>query len=409
MRTPRALRTRGLAITVAAVTALALASCSAGGGTTGGSTSGASKEPYRVLVLGGLSAAGALADNASTSVLSAQAGAATVNKEGGINGRKIKVTVVDDKSDPTTAVTAVREAINSSTPPDLVLNSGPSTVADATLPIISQAGILSFNIGPTATSSDPKTFPLNFDLSAGPTEYLKGFIGELKDKKYKKVGILHGSSAYGESFGKLAETNLTAAGVKVTTNQEYDVAALDMTPQIQAIQATKPDALILDAYGAPLGYVLQGIQKLGWDIPIVADNSVAATSLTSTPPPAGVLGTDQVKNLTMEVYASTKYNASATLTNEAVKEMKSLGTIKATLILAYNYDAPILVAAAAKKAKSTDPKAIAKALEDSAVTKAAKTAIIPDYNFNSTVHSPNLTAAAFAFIAPAKIVDGQFH
>lgn len=390
---------------VAAATALVLTGCSA----PADSGTPESTEPYRVLVLGGLSAEGALANNAATSVLSAQASADVVNAAGGILGRQVEVTVVDDKGDPTTAVTQLREAINSDTPPDVVLNSGPSTVADATLPIISQAGILSFNIGPTATSSDPKEFPLNFDLSPGPAEYMEGFITYLKGEGYKSIGIIHGSSSYGEFFGSLAEEKLGAAGFTIVGNEEYDVASLDMTPQLSTLQAANPDALVVDAYGAPLGYVLQGIEKLGWGVPLVGNSSVAATGLISSDPPSGVLGTSAVENLVMEIFKSTKYDPDATLVNEAVAAMTAIGEIKSTLILAYNYDTlPLIKAAAESVGSLDDPAALATALEDSAVTAAAKTAILGQYNFTAESHTPHATGDEFLFISPSKIVNGQF-
>lgn len=397
---------RALVVAVAALAALSLASCSSSGNTP--SSSSSSSTPYRVLVLGGLSNA-SLADQASTSVDSAKAGAAVINKSGGIDGHKVVLTVVDDQGDPTTAVSAVRSAINSSTPPNLILNSGPSTIASATLPIISQAGILSMNIGPTPTSSNPSDFPLNFDLSPGPTEYMKGFVTYFKSKGYKTVGILHGNDAYGTSLGTLADSSLSAAGFKIVSNTPYDVTALDMTAQIQTVEAAKPDVLLLDAYGAPVGYVLQGIQKLGWNVPIAADNSVPATPIVSEPAPAGILGTPEVKNLTFEVFKSTKYDPSATLVNQAVAAMKAVGPIKTTLILAYNYDAFALVNAAATKAGSIDSKAIAKELVVSSVTSSAKTAILGDYGFTASAHAPNISGSEFEFIGPSKIADGQFH
>lgn len=406
MRKRSALTRSALALAaVASATALVLSGCSSPAETD----TPASDEPYRVLVLGGISAEGALANNAATSVLSAQASAEVVNAAGGILGRQVEVTVVDDKGDPTAAVTQLREAINSDTPPDLVLNSGPSTVADATLPIISQAGILSFNIGPTATSSDPAQFPLNFDLSPGPAEYMEGFISYLEGEGYENIAIIHGSSSYGEFFGQLSEEKLTEAGFTVVGNEEYDVASLDMTPQLATLQAAEPDAVVLDAYGAPLGYVLQGVEKLGWDVPLVGNNSVSATALISTDPPSGVLGTPAVENLVMEIFKSTKKDPDATLVNEAVEAMTSLGEIKSTLILAYNYDSlPLIKAAAESVGSLDDPAAIAKALEDTAVTAEAKTAILGQYNFSAEAHSPHATGDEFLFISPSKIVNGQF-
>jgi branched-chain amino acid transport system substrate-binding protein len=399
-----------------AALSLAVAACSSGGGSkssssasAGGSSSASfSGEPFRIAVLGGITAPGVTANNSATSVLSAQAGAAYANQHGGIGGRKVVVDVLDDKADPTTAVSKLREYL-ASHKPDAVMNSGPSTITTATLPILKQNNILSFNIGPTADSSNPSVWPLNFDLSASPVDYARGYVTYLNSKGYKKVGILHGNTAYGETFGAQLESSLKAAGFTVTANQEYDAKALDMTPQVQAVQASSPEALILDAYGAPLGYVLKNIQKLGWNVPILGDVSVAATGTISSPPPDGLMGTDTVKNVVMQVYNSTKYDASASRTNEAVALMKSLGEIKSTLINAYNYDGVLLMVAAAKQAGSSDDAKIATALVDPAVQKAAQTAMVSLYAFTKSSHGANAAGTEFKFIAPGPIMDGQYH
>jgi len=386
-----------------AALALVAAGC-AGEDSTGGGKDG----EYRVLVLGGISAEGPLADNASTSVLSAKAGVELVNASGGIDGRKVKLEVLDDQADPTVAVTKLREAIAKGKP-DLVLNSGPSTVADATLPILKQNSILSFNIGPTETSADPKAFPLNFDLSASAQNQLDAFPPYFEEKGYAKVGILHGSSSYGEVYGAAAEKTFDAAGTDVVANEEYDVASLDMTPQLEAIRAKNPDVLVLDAYGAPLGYVLKGIEKLNWDVPIIGNTSVAATSLISTEPPSGVLGTPATKNLVMQVYTSTAYDAADTDVVDLVARMKKIEPIKSTLILAYNNDALALVQAAAEEADSTDAKKLAEALLDPKVQESAVTAVLGTYRFSADSHAANPSPDEFAFISPGPLQDGQFH
>src|SRR5580698_8695607 len=173
---------RSLLPAVAAVAAaVSVAACSSSGTTaasnTGGSGSSSqqsSSTPYRVMVTGGLSAQGVLAANSETSVLAAKAGAKEINASGGIDGHQVVLTVSDDAGSATTAVTNLLNAIHSGSKPDLYLNSGPSTVAAAVLPILKANNILSFNIGPTSNSAT--AFPLNFDLSPGPADYIKGFI-----------------------------------------------------------------------------------------------------------------------------------------------------------------------------------------------------------------------------------------
>ncbi|GLY65426.1 ABC transporter substrate-binding protein [Amycolatopsis taiwanensis] len=391
-------------VAAAAAAALLLAGC----GSQGSSGSGGPDQPLRVMITGGLSAPGVLAANAQTSVLAARAGVEDINKAGGIGGRRVELTVVDDTGDATTAVTKLREALASKEKPDVFLNSGPSTIANATLPILKQNKVLAFNVGPTKDSADPKQYPLNFDLSPGPQDQLKGFIAHIKQKGYASVGVIHGNSAYGQTFSANAQDALTAAGITVVGNEQYDVSALDMTPQLQSLQAKNPQVLVVDAYGAPAGYLLQSLEKLGWNVPLLGDTSVSATSLVSTPPPGGILGTPQVANLLMQVFKSTSYDPAADKVNNMVKTMSGLGQIPGNLILAYNYDVFALLAAAARDAGSTETAALAKSLEKPAVQESAGTAVISRYNFTSESHEPAADADTFTFVAPSKILNGQF-
>lgn len=391
------------ALTLATGGALALAGC--GSGSSGDGDGGA----YEVLVTGGTSVSGVLADNAKTSILSVKASAKNINAAGGIGGRKVKVRVVDDAGDPTVAVTKLREAIASDHRPDLYLTSGPSSITAATLPILKQNGILSMGVGPTEDSFDPDKFPLNFDVSVSAPDATVGIAHYLAEKGYRSIAVIHGSTAYGVTFGKQVEKAVKDKGLKIAGVEEYDAEALDMTPQLASLKAKNPQALVMDGYGAPVGYLLKGIDKLGWDIPIVGNTAMAATGLITTKPPAGILGTSQLANVVVEVFDSTKYDPGATGVNQAVKAMESLGEIPSSLINSFDYDALPLVAAAAKEAgTSTDPEKLAAALETTEVQDAAKTAILSVYRFSKDSHAPAVGPDAFAFVAPSPLKNGQF-
>lgn len=403
------------AVAGVALSALVLAAC--GGGSTtpepsNGSTTeqggGESSDPIKVIVFGGVGAEGVLANNAATSVTAAQASVKAVNDAGGILGRQIELIHIDDVADPTVAVTKLREELAKGETIVAATNSGPSTVADATIPILMEEGILSFNIGPTANSSDPSVNPYNFDLSPSPADYINGFLPTMEAEGYKKVAIIHGSSAYSETFGSLAEEIFSGAGFEVTGKQGFDNASLDMTGQLDALKAGSPDLLVMDAYGAPTTYVLEGVEKLGWDIPILANNSVSASPATSTEPPTGLLGTDKVKNLRMQVFSSTVHDPSDADAVAAVELMAATGPIQSTLILGYNYDTMWLLKAAAEDAGSFDVEALTAALEKSEVQEAAKTVILKKYNFTAEGHSASPAPEEFRFVAPSPVVNGQF-
>lgn len=400
------MRIRSSALTAAlAATALALTGCSGAGADDADAAGG----PYRVLVTGGISGQGALAANAQTSVLAAKASAEAVNRAGGVGGRQVEITVVDDAGDATTAVSTLREAIASGKKPDLFLNSGPSTITTATLPILAQNKILSFNIGPTEDSANPEKYPLNFDLASGPAENAETIARYIKGKGYQSVGVVHGSSAYGEVFGQAMEDALSEEGVSSTGSEEYDTAALDMTAQLQSLKNRGTQALVVDAYGAPLGYLLASLQRLDWNIPLVGNTSVAGTSLVSKAAPEGVLGTPATANLVMHVLSSTVYDANDTAVNTMVDNMKAMGDIPSTLILADNYDAlPLVVAAANKAGSSSDPEALAEALENQEILDSAQTAFSPSYHFSADSHASKPGDEAYKFVPPSPLLNGQY-
>lgn len=393
-----------LVAAVAATAALTLSGCSGSTESEGGADA-----PYRVLLTGGLSGQGALAANSQTASLATKAGVQVQNAAGGIGGRQIELTTVEDAGDATIAVTKLREAINSGNKPDLYLNSGPSSIGAAVLPILKQNNILSLSLSPAPDSTDPTKFPLNFDLAPGATDTARGISEYVKTKGYNSVGVLHGSTAYGELFGEEMTKALGKVGVAAAGNEEYDATALDMTAQLQSLKNAGAAAIALDAYGAPLGYVLQSLERLGWEVPLIGNTSVSATNLIANDPPTGVLGTPQIKNLVTQVFTSTVFDPNNELVNTMVNTMASMGSIPSTLILADNYDAfPLVAAAAEKVGSSTDPKKLAEALETEEVQKNAKTAFLSRYNFSADNHGPNPNTSELQFISPTKILNGQF-
>src|SRR5699024_2763283 len=274
-----------------------------------------------------------------------------------------------------------------------------------TLPILMEEGILSFNIGPTSDSDDPSVNPYNFDLSPSPVDYVKGFLPTMEEEGYETVAVLNGDDPYGNTFAERVEEIMGEEGYDVVGPRTFDNGSLDMTAQLEALKAEDPDVLVLDAYGAPVVYVLEGVEKLGWDVPILANNSVSASPATSTEPPTGLLGTERVENLRMQVFASTVQNPDEPATVEAVELMAATGPIESTLILGYNYDTMWLLKVAAEDAGSLDVEALTASLEKEEVQEAAETVILKKYNFTSEGHSPAPDADEFRFIAPGALVN----
>ena len=387
-----------------AVVALGVAACSS----SGGDSTQSGSAPLRIIMTSSVTEPGVGA-NDQTAIMAAKAAVQTINAAGGVLGKPVELSVVDIAGDPTTAVTKLQQAWSGSKKPSIYLQVGASTIAQATLPIASQNKVVSMNQAPTDTSGDPSKFPYNFDFSPSTPNYAEAFCPEMKAMNAKTFGIVYNDTPFAESItGEIAK-QCVAAGLQMVGREKFKADALDVTPQLSTLQAKHPDVLVVSSYGAPSGYVLQGLDRLGWHPPVLGDNAFMVSPVVNTAPPKGMLGTSVEKGVKAEVFKSTVYSAdqSAAL-NNMITKMKAQGTIPAPLIVAYTYDEVILAAAGAEAAKTTtDGAKIAKAIEG-LPAGGPKTAIFPAYHFSPTSHSANVDATAFLFTVPTKVIDGQF-
>src|SRR6185437_7007603 len=338
----------------AAVTASATLALSAVGGLVASSSAGAATSPFRVVIVAALTTQ-YLKTNAQTEVLLTRAAATVINKSGGVAGHKVTVTAVNTNGNPTTAVTKLQAVLGSSTKPNMVILGSSSAETSAELPVATRAKILTFNDAPSETSGTPKVNPYNFDISPSTTNYVQSFVAYTKSKGIKKIGIFAGNDAYGTAIGASMNKAAKAAGLTVTDSVQYKVTGLTFTSTLAALQASKPQLLWADAYNAPAGYLLQDLQKIGWSVPVLGDDSFSVSTPITTEPPTGLLGTSAEKNLRFQTFKAAVW-APASKTPKNTKTMlaamRRTGSPKASLLFGYDYDAVIMTAYAARSSKT---------------------------------------------------------
>jgi branched-chain amino acid transport system substrate-binding protein len=393
---------------VTLVAVAALGATASGCGSSSGNSGSTAAQPLRILLLAPISSS-VLGPNAQTAVNAAKAAEAVVNKAGGVLGHPIQLTIEDDAGDPTTAVTKLQSALASSDKPAAFIQADASPEAEAELPILTQSKVVSFNQAPTATSSDPSKTPYNFDLSPSTPNYAAAFCPAIKAEGAKTFAIIHGDDAFADPEAAAIAQQCQAQGLKMTGDQQFELTALDLTPQLSALEAGHPDVLVDSSYGAPSGYLLTDLNRLQWSVPVLGDDAFMVSPVITSPPPSGDLGTSLEAKVKALVFASTAYSPTEpAAVKDMVSGMKALGPIPAPLILAYAYDAVILAAAGAKAAgTTTDGAKIAHAVQ-SLKAGTYQTAIFPAYHFTATSHAANIDPTAFAFVKPSKVVDGQF-
>jgi branched-chain amino acid transport system substrate-binding protein len=268
-----------------------LAGCSAP--PTGGSTPTSSGFEGTYTIYATLGETGAAAAIAKANVEAIKVAIDAVNAEGGIAHRKVELVLADNAGDPSKALTLLQQQLDS-TKPDLVIAGNSSNIALAMTPVLTREEIIS--TGQTAAVTDSTLYPYHFSFQPSIPLFVQGVVDRMKQQGYKKVALLVGNDATGTFYSGLYKTAFGEAGITLV-QQQYSPTDIDMTAQLQQLQAQNPEALVFYGLGAPAGYILKSRTKLGWNIPTVGDVSVGSTDLSS------ITTSADWKNLDVEVPA----------------------------------------------------------------------------------------------------------
>jgi branched-chain amino acid transport system substrate-binding protein len=368
----------------------AAASPAAAGSAAAGPASGT---PFNVLAI--VASSGPLATVTAAEVSGMQAAVTYVNAHGGVSGHPVALTVKNDNDDPTTAATLLQSALSGASKPDAVYAGTTSTETFAMEPILTQNKILSLQTATSDQTMDPSTFPYAFSLASSSADFASELATAIKAQypKVKSIGIIIGNDVTGSSNLHNEQIALQKAGYTTSVEQYDPTNTIDMTPQLQALQAKKPDLLIASGFGEVAGYILKGRTQIGWNIPTVGDASFSSNSLPALASNAELTGVS-ILSQKNEIYAPLSQHDTAfqTLYNAA----KPSGGIP-FLLYEYGWDSIMVDTAAAVQAKSFDGPALAQALE-SLTDSNDPNFLLGPYKYSSSVHTaiPDLGAALLA-------------
>lgn len=218
-----------------------------------------------------------------------------VNKNGGINGRKIKMVVEDDKCTPNDLVAVVKKLIT--VDQVFMLHGGSCTAA-----IAAAQDYINREKVPMAmlnAAGDNAVFP--------PTRYVFGsFQGTqrtygsglahfaIEQLKAKRVAIIVHDDDYGKANLATAKAVFEANGVEVVAAELISPKITDVTAPLLTIRAANPDVIISGAYPAPAVLIAQKYGEYGMsDIPLLqASQGIPTPSAFAT----NVGNNDALKN-----------------------------------------------------------------------------------------------------------------
>jgi len=216
-----------------------------------------------------------------------------VNEAGGINGRRIRIVVEDNGSQPQLAVRAVDKLIRSDDVFAIInpFGSGPNA---ATVKRAVDAGVLVYS--PWAASSVLQQLAGNNPLLFTTTPNYHTSMHKAVDwmiKKYgaKRVGYIYQEGPLGDLMGAGVKTAMQANGLSLVAEAGYKVADIDFSSQVARMKAAGTDLIVIATVTRETVGIMSEVKKLGW-------NNVRV--LTGNPGRTGIvlqLGKEQVEGL----------------------------------------------------------------------------------------------------------------
>jgi len=182
-----------------------------------------------------------------------------------IAGQKVEYIILDDASDPVSAVKNTRKLI-SEDKVDIVLGSTTAPNSLAMVDVVSEAQTPMIAMASSLKIVDPvdaKRFWV-FKVPQNDAHMVTALSAHMADTGIKNVGLIGFNDAYGEGliseFGKMAGIRK----LNVVATERYARTDTSVTGQVLKVLATNPDAVLIAASGTPAVLPFKTLKERGY-------------------------------------------------------------------------------------------------------------------------------------------------
>jgi branched-chain amino acid transport system substrate-binding protein len=200
-----------------------------------------------------------------------------VNATGGIQGRPLKIVTADSQTSGQVGLQLVNGLIANHA--QLFVDGGPSTVCNASAPVVLKTGPVDYCLSPLLT---PPAGSFVFSSSAAAADLTRVGVRYFRERGWKRIAVL----ASTDSSGQALEGSLNAAlalpenrDMQLVAREHFSAPDLSVTAQLSRITAANPQALFTFATGTPIGTVFHGLHDAAIDLPIQIPSSNMLYSL----------------------------------------------------------------------------------------------------------------------------------
>ncbi len=219
-----------------------------------------------------------------------------VNDHGGVNGRKINFTILDDAYDPSKTVPLAQQ---------LVEKEGVFAVVGSlgTAPTLATWGYLNSRKVPQAlVATGDSYWGFSYKKYPWTIGWQPDYPGESKlygkyiaaNMPNAKIGVLYQNDAYGKNYYAGLRVGLGPEKGKVVDAQSYDATNPSVTQQILSMKSKGADTLVVFGTPTPTITALVTATKVGWNPTATFINNVSANRIFLLAAAAGGANVDGI-------------------------------------------------------------------------------------------------------------------
>ncbi|MBK0420749.1 branched-chain amino acid ABC transporter substrate-binding protein [Leucobacter sp. CSA2] len=324
---------------------LVLSGCS--GGLASGDKGGSEEGPIKLGMLapfsGSEAAFGDYMKNGATMAVN------EINKDGGVDGRKLELVVEDDACDATASVAAAQKLVTAG-----VVASVGGYCSGATLPTLPIFKEASIPMVIPAANSNALVGQGAFLINGTGAQQAGATVKYAEKLGSKKVAVVDDNTDYSKDLAKSVQSQAKESGkVEIVKTDSVNPDEKDFAANVNNVLGSKPDLIVWTGYYQAGGLLIRQFRDAGYDGTIlVGDGSVDAQL-------SAIAGAENVKNV---VGTFTQTPDMLEGADTWIKDYKTEFKADPGPYSTQSYDAVRVVAEAMKNAKSTDGKKVDEAL-----------------------------------------------
>lgn len=182
-----------------------------------------------------------------------------------IGGRKLKLIIQDDRSDPA-ADTSIARRLASEDKVDVIVGGSLTPGSLAIAAVANEARVPHLTLSPTVL--DAKLADWSFNLPPTTSLMASAVFEHMAKSNVKSVGYIGFSDAWGDQWLGELKNHAAKTGMKITAEERFGRADTSVTGQVLRLISSKPDAILVGGTSSAAGLVQKTLKENGFTAPI---------------------------------------------------------------------------------------------------------------------------------------------